>query len=206
MCVSGWLRLVASTKLQVSFAKEPYKRDDSHPICAYRASLRGDARYRALLQGSFIGLFCKRDLSDARYAHMEAMHDTHIWGGYHLFYRALLQKRPERCTIRTYGAYRASPSLSSILYFCTCTYMHACVCMYVGVRKCVCVRVCLHVSISPFLLSHLTCCLFLWVYTCMGVGMCVYRCVCGCVGGCVLQQHPALSHMCVCVYVCVCVP
>ena len=103
MCVSGWLRLVASTKLQVSFAKEPYKRDDSHPICAYRASLRGDARYRALLQGSFIGLFCKRDLSDARYAHMEAMHDTHIWGGYRLFYRALLQKRPERCTIRTYG-------------------------------------------------------------------------------------------------------
>jgi len=27
----GWLRLVGSLKLQVSFAKEPYNRDDVHP-------------------------------------------------------------------------------------------------------------------------------------------------------------------------------
>ena len=26
-CITGWLRLVGSLKLQVSFAKEPYKRD-----------------------------------------------------------------------------------------------------------------------------------------------------------------------------------
>jgi len=27
-CMGGWLRLVGSFKLQISFAKEPYKRDD----------------------------------------------------------------------------------------------------------------------------------------------------------------------------------
>jgi len=32
VCVTmGWLRLVGSLKLQVSFAKEPYKRDDILP-------------------------------------------------------------------------------------------------------------------------------------------------------------------------------
>ena len=29
-CNMGWLRLVGSLKLLVSFAKEPYKRDDIH--------------------------------------------------------------------------------------------------------------------------------------------------------------------------------
>ena len=27
-CIMGWLRLVGSLKVQVSFAKEPYKRDN----------------------------------------------------------------------------------------------------------------------------------------------------------------------------------
>ena len=59
----GWLRLVGSLKIQVSFAKEPYERDDiSHPFHRNKGvSVRyGVASLSRLLQ--IIGLFCKRAL------------------------------------------------------------------------------------------------------------------------------------------------
>ena len=49
----GWLRLVGSIKLQVSFAKEPYKRDDILPkrptilVNTYMSMLTHD-RYMSL--------------------------------------------------------------------------------------------------------------------------------------------------------------
>jgi len=68
----GWLRLVGSLKLQVSFAKEPYKRDDilqkrfinsqlatkSTPQHHYRADFyHGVATISRLLK--ITGLFCR---------------------------------------------------------------------------------------------------------------------------------------------------
>ena len=72
----GWLRLLVSLKLQVSFAKESHKRDDilQKRLIILRSLLivatpqlyiyYARANYRSLLQNivSFIGLFCKRNL------------------------------------------------------------------------------------------------------------------------------------------------
>ena len=64
----GWLRLVGSLKLQVSFAKEPYKRDhilQKRPIiCMCVCECITHTTSCSLLQNivTFIGLFCKRDL------------------------------------------------------------------------------------------------------------------------------------------------
>ena len=71
----GWLWVVGSLKLYISFAKEPYKRDDilqKNPIFLRRLLIVATpyahvvhiiCDYRSLLQNivSFIGLFCKRD-------------------------------------------------------------------------------------------------------------------------------------------------
>jgi len=63
--LTGWLRLVGSWKQQVSFAKEPYKRDYVLPTThVYHIYL---VRVSYLLCSgqnivSFIGPFCKRDL------------------------------------------------------------------------------------------------------------------------------------------------
>ena len=78
-CGMGWLRFVGSLKLQVSFAKEPYKTDDILPahycrwygvatICRL-LKITDRLFHRALLHAylscpplKIIGLFCKRDL------------------------------------------------------------------------------------------------------------------------------------------------
>jgi len=70
----GWLRLVGSSKLYVSFAKELYKRDNvlqkrpGAPVARRTAPklprvVRAPQIYRSLLQKSFIKetIFCKRD-------------------------------------------------------------------------------------------------------------------------------------------------
>jgi hypothetical protein len=60
----GWLRLVGSLKCYVSFAKEPYKRDDilqkwvtSHKNASFHSMSYGVATISRLLK--MIGLFCR---------------------------------------------------------------------------------------------------------------------------------------------------
>jgi len=74
----GWLRLVGSLKLQVSFAKEPYQRDDilqKRPIILSKNKDHdiffsyGVATISRLLK--IAGLFCKRALSKRRYSAKE---------------------------------------------------------------------------------------------------------------------------------------
>ena len=70
-----WLRLVGSLKAQVSFAKEPYKRDDIlQQTSIYDLSLLpAFIMWRLQLVGSLknIGLFCKRALQKRRYSAKE---------------------------------------------------------------------------------------------------------------------------------------
>jgi len=70
-CFSWWLALVGSLKLQVSFAKEPYKRDYSlqeRPIHLGILLFLMASMSRLL---KIIGLFCKRTLSKRLYSAKE---------------------------------------------------------------------------------------------------------------------------------------
>jgi len=77
--IMRWLRLVGSLKLQVSFAKEPYNRDDilqKRPIIL-RSLLIVATPYVTLAQAtirridSIVGLFCKRALYKRLYSAKE---------------------------------------------------------------------------------------------------------------------------------------
>jgi len=58
--VMGWLRLIGSLKLQVSFAKEPYKRDDilQKRRIILRSPLIVATPYDYTMNASFIYLMC----------------------------------------------------------------------------------------------------------------------------------------------------
>ena len=119
----GWLRLVGSLKLQVSFAKEPYKRDDilqKRPIIL--RSLLNVATPYDLMQGAtqrlhmcykniyiyvyiyrfmswFIGIHCMGSCVPWRLhvGWLRSVGSIKIQvsiAEYRLFYRSLLQKRP----------------------------------------------------------------------------------------------------------------
>jgi len=89
----GWLQLVGSIKLQVSFANEPYKKDD---ILQKRPIILSILLTVATL---YLWVYCmslfERALytlheSPERYVECRAFDVSE----YHLFYRTLLQKRP----------------------------------------------------------------------------------------------------------------
>ena len=114
----GWLRLVGSLKLQVSFAKEPYKRDyvlHKRPIILRRLLIVATPYYKwQYLTWMTTGSTCsqylvRQDRDTTRAVHTFTSLQLHLWGGYDqqtpqkiqvssaeysLFYRARLQKRP----------------------------------------------------------------------------------------------------------------
>jgi len=134
----GWLRLVGSLKLEVSTVKEPYKRDPwTHKMrsfnthkrpnnsteCMGRCKLRADLEphKRDMLTHRRNQRRLRRDLTtDTENTQKRPLGWLRLVGSlklqvsfaeYHLFYRALLQKRPEEPLIVSYNHSHPIPQL-----------------------------------------------------------------------------------------------
>ena len=182
----GWLRLVGSLKLQVSFAKEPYKRDDilqKRPIIL-----------RSLL------------IVATPYACMRVF--VCVWHRDQAKFR-----REESCAV-VVGSAPIRECACIHEYKCMNVYMRInsfiCECMYVCMSEYKCMFMCSHVwmYVGLHVCKHVCCmnvnqsiytCMCACMYVCMSVCMCIcneFMCLCMVMScTCICMLHTWISHV-----------
>ena len=220
----GWLRLVGFLKLQVAFAKEPYKRDyilQKRPVIL--RSLLIVATLSATYRGpndSAIQRGPKESCHTMGWLRLVGSLKLLVSFGKEPYKRDdILQKRPIilRSLLIVASPYTKSDFLE-LLLVCVCV----CVCMYVSlalsIRVCVCVYVCL-VCVSflqqnqgslPSVVDGVCVCVFVCVHVSLSLslslslspspGVCAYVCLPS-----PTTHRKTFQSCCRCVCVCVCV-
>ena len=200
----GWLRLVGSLKIQVSFAKESYKRDctlQKKPVILRSVLIVGTAYTKS----------CRQNTTN----HLEMTAVVSKWQSYYDDPASVkelerLKSFAEKHDLKEDKRKQAAVGLCQqrvSVYVCVCVFVCVCVCacvcarVCVRVRVCVCVCMCVYVCVCVCACARVCVCVCLFVYVCCC--FCVRKCVCACV--CMFKKlaNTQKQHSCWYTFVCV---